>query len=124
MDVVASALTDAEARELDLITEPTLADTSGLLFMSCPIEDRSEPSSVVDYCDWVDQLADHVRSGRAVAIHCRQGIGRASMLAVGVLRELGWPSDQAWSAIEHARGRPVPDTPSQRVWVDKVFDGS
>jgi hypothetical protein len=44
-------------------------------------------------------------------------IGRASLLAASVLIRLGWDANAAFSAIQLARGCPVPDTEQQRRWV-------
>ncbi|GGM59052.1 hypothetical protein ACFFX1_41745 [Dactylosporangium sucinum] len=51
-----------------------------------------------------------------VVAHCRIGIGRASLLAAGILALTGVPPERAWPLIERARGLPVPDTPEQRAW--------
>ena len=48
-------------------------------------------------------------------IHCRQGIGRSSLLAAAVLEASSL--DEAWRRIAEARGRSVPDTPEQRAWL-------
>ncbi|MFT4110031.1 hypothetical protein, partial [Propionicimonas sp.] len=58
--------------------------------------------------------------GHGVAIHCRAGIGRSSVLAAAVLQLEGVPADEAWNLISHARGLPVPDTDAQRRFVDKL----
>jgi protein-tyrosine phosphatase len=52
-----------------------------------------------------------------VLVHCRQGIGRAALIAASVLAENGESPDAAFARIQQARGRPVPDTEEQRNWV-------
>lgn len=114
--VVVSMLTDSEMAELDLSHEPSLAREHGVEVKRLPIPDRGLPSR--DEFDGVvvDVLA-LLRQGRTVAVHCRQGIGRSSVLAASTLVAEGVDPDEAFSTIESARGRPVPDTDDQREWV-------
>ena len=53
---------------------------------------------------WVlaNDLADRLRSGEALLIHCAGGVGRTAMLAVSVLLALGEPFNQAESAVSRA----------------------
>lgn len=115
--VLVSALERGEAHELGLAREAELCEVSGVRWVSFPIEDRGVPGSRADFEGLAVSLADAVRAGDSVVVHCRQGIGRASMIVAGVLLALGWES--AWDAVSAARGRPVPDTPAQRAWVDE-----
>jgi protein-tyrosine phosphatase len=64
------------------------------------------------------EVEGDLEAGESVVIHCRMGIGRASMLAVGVLCAEGLSADEAWQRVESARGLPVPDTEAQRSWVN------
>ena len=57
--------------------------------------------------------------GRCVGIHCRQGIGRSSLLAATLLVLTGMDFEEAWRRVEAARGCPVPDTAEQKAWVDR-----
>jgi protein-tyrosine phosphatase len=56
--------------------------------------------------------------GNAVAVHCRAGIGRSSLIAACVLVLLGFAPGMAFDLIGKARGVKVPDTEEQRDWVD------
>lgn len=56
-------------------------------------------------------------AGRSIAIHCRAGIGRASLVAAAVLRMLGVSGEEALARISASRGLAVPDTEAQRQWV-------
>lgn len=115
VDVLVSALTDDELRDLDLTREPDAARRAGLGFVSIPIQDRTVPDHTRALPP-LKRLADQLCQGAHVVVHCRFGIGRASLLAVGLLVLTGVPGDAAWSALERARGLPVPDTPEQRAW--------
>jgi protein-tyrosine phosphatase len=50
-------------------------------------------------------------------VHCRQGIGRSSLVAACVLVISGESPQSAFEHIERARGRSVPDTAEQKEWV-------
>jgi len=75
---VLSLLTPDETADLDLAREEQLCGTSGIEFISFPIEDRSVPASRNATFDLLSNLANKLAAGKNVAIHCRQGIGRAA----------------------------------------------
>jgi protein-tyrosine phosphatase len=47
-------------------------------------------------------IANRLRSGESVLIHCAGGVGRTALLAVSVLLALGEPMSQAESAVSRA----------------------
>jgi protein-tyrosine phosphatase len=118
VDVIVSALTAAENEELGLIEERQCCQETGVRFVSFPIEDRSVPSSSGEFKELIDSVVDYLRNGKSVAVHCRAGIGRSSMIVASVLIRNGLSSESAFSAIEESRGCSVPDTPEQRQWVE------
>jgi protein-tyrosine phosphatase len=65
----------------------------------------------------VRRLGSFLCGGKAVAIHCRQGVGRSALVAACVLASLGERPDGALERVARARGCPVPDTAEQREWV-------
>jgi hypothetical protein len=71
----------------------------------------------MDFLPAVEQLAHLVREGRFVGVHYRASMGRSSVLAVSVLVRLGWEANEAFDAVDSARGCSIPDTPEQRQWV-------
>jgi protein-tyrosine phosphatase len=118
---IVSLLEDHEIRELDLAREAELAERAGLSFEQFSIPDRGVPaSSEAAHALWA-RLETKIRSGRSVGVHCRAGIGRSGLIAVGVLLRLGIPESAAWQRASKARGRPVPDTDEQRLWVVNTF---
>ena len=118
---VVSLLEDHEIRELELIREAVITEQVGLSFERFAIPDRGVPvSSVAAHALW-DRLGTKILGGRSVGIHCRASIGRAGLIAVGVLLRLGVPESMAWQRASTARGRPVPDTDEQRLWVSNAF---
>jgi len=115
---VVSALTPEENEELLLGEEERECRALGLAFLAFPIEDRSVPSSNEAFGSLVRSMARLLDDGNAVAVHCRAGIGRSSLIAAALLVQNGAAADSAFAAIERARGRPVPDTPEQRKWLE------
>lgn len=117
LDVVASLLTPEEAAELELQDEEACAREEGVELVSFPIPDYSVPRSRKDMAELVRRLERALASGKSVAVHCRQGIGRSSLVIASLLVAAGEDPDEAFRRIEKARGRPVPDTAEQRKWV-------
>jgi protein-tyrosine phosphatase len=117
IDVLVSMLTPEEAEELGLHRESDECGAASITFVNIPVPDRSVPSDKDDFLRHVDRVAQLARQGRSVGVHCRASIGRSSVLAVSVLVRLGWNVNEAFTAVESARGCSVPDTPEQRKWV-------
>lgn len=117
VDVLVSLLIREEVAELELIDAAACCAAGGIKFFTFPIIDRSVPDSEEITLDLVRRLSALIASGKAVAIHCRQGVGRAGLIAACVLASLGVKPDAAFERIGRARGRPVPDTAEQRAWV-------
>lgn len=114
--IVVSLLTDAEAAELNLLSEADAARAAGIEFYRLPTPDREVPdrSAVLAIAGMlVHQLAEDA----SVAVHCRFGIGRSSTLAAAVMVLEGTDPEDAWARISAARGMSVPDTSSQRDFI-------
>lgn len=119
VDVAVSLLTAEEAAELELGAEADACRAVGIRFDMLPIPDRGLPPNRSSFAGLAAKLADDIGSGRAVLIHCRQGIGRAGMLAVATLVAGGTAVDDAVRRVSTARGRPVPETPEQMRWLTR-----
>jgi hypothetical protein len=91
-------------------------------FVSFPVVDRGVPTMVSEALGLVQRLVAHLSCRRAVAIHCRQGVGRSALVAACVLASFGETPDAAFERIARARGCSVPDTPEQREWVQRFAD--
>jgi protein-tyrosine phosphatase len=117
VNALVSLLTSEEATELDLTQEAVYCTADGIEFLPFPLTDRSVPASAPDAFSLVRRLAALIAGGKAVAIHCRQGVGRSALVAACVLVSLGEGPDAALARIAKARGCPVPDTAEQRSWV-------
>jgi protein-tyrosine phosphatase len=120
VQVIVSMLTQSETEELGLTLEPEECHACGIEFLNFPIEDRGLPTNVLEFKKFVEQIAKLLGEGKSVAVHCRAGIGRSSLLACSVLVRLGIAGNHAWLLVQEARGCPVPDTAEQRVFVDRL----
>jgi len=116
IDVLVSMLTDEEANDLGLRSEPAECRAAGIRFVNVAIPDRSVPPDQSDLLSTVQQLAELVRSGR-YRVHCRASIGPSSMHAASRLVRLGCDASKLFYAIESAGGCSVPATPEQKQWV-------
>ena len=106
IDVVVSLLEPDEEAELDLTGESASSRASGLSFRAFPIPDRGVPSSREAVAELADQLVDHLHSGKTVAVHCRQGIGRSAMMVAAALITGGLDAETAVNAIRTAVAGP------------------
>ncbi|MFT3709199.1 MAG: protein-tyrosine phosphatase family protein [Archangium sp.] len=125
VQVLASMLTDEESDELGLgeLTRKTRTNSGrffGVDFLRFPIPDREVPRSEAAAVEFARRLHERLVAGENVAIHCRMGIGRSSLMAALVLRLCGLDADEAFKRLGAARGFPVPDTAEQRAWVTRA----
>ncbi len=119
VETLVSLLEPNEARWLGLADEGPLAEEAGMHFLSYPILDVHVPDDVTTFREFVTGLADRLRSGDRIGVHCRGSIGRSTVTAACTLIHLGWKAKMALAAIRQARGCPVPDTREQRRWILK-----
>jgi protein-tyrosine phosphatase len=117
IDVVLSLLTRDEIAELSLSEEEVLTRDAGMQFLSLSIPDRGVPSSAVTFSEVVAQLAEQLAAGKNVVAHCRQGIGRAALVAICLLVSTGIEPTAAIQRVASARGCGVPETAEQRRWI-------
>lgn len=117
VETLVSMLEDWEASSLGLSEESRVASELGLSFVSYPIPDRTTPADLKSFRAVVADLADRLRRGRSVGVHCRGSIGRATIIAAATLIHLGWKAEAALKVIESVRGCSIPDTEEQRRWI-------
>lgn len=117
VDVVVSLLESDEAAQLDLLDESDAAAANGIQFIAFPIPDRGVPASISAALALVSEITGVLEEGKSVAVHCRQSIGRAGLIAAGVLIAAGATPQQAVETVGSARGVTVPETSEQREWL-------
>jgi predicted protein tyrosine phosphatase len=124
IDIVISLLEQEEVSELGLQREAGLCRELGMEFLSFPIPDRGVPESLRDALALTQAVATKIGEGKAVAVHCRAGIGRSSLIAACALVCSGCDPAVAFEVIGKARGVSVPDTEGQRDWVTAFRDSA
>jgi protein-tyrosine phosphatase len=122
VDVLVSLLESHEVAELDLAAEASLCAASGIEFLSHPIPDRGVPASLEGAVTFIRELDRRVKEGKRTAVHCRAGIGRSGLVAAGLLVLQSIPLVETLKLLEKARGLPMPETPDQRRWLDRLVD--
>ena len=118
LDTVVSLLESHEVRQLELRMEANFCAQHGIAFRSYPITDRGTPSSKRQTHEFIDQLHGSLLAGKAVAIHCRAGIGRTGLVAGCLLHLIGVPRSDVFHMLSRARDVAVPDTVEQIKWVE------
>lgn len=118
VQTVLSLLEPEEVSDLELAAEGGLCCSAGIEFLAFPIPDRDIPPSVDEARLLAEKLCARGGEGKAVAIHCRAGIGRSSIVAGAALILSGLSAREAIEAIGRARGLDVPDTLAQLRWLD------
>jgi protein-tyrosine phosphatase len=118
VDVIVSLLTQEEEKDLELTLEESVCKHYRIRFERFPIPDRGVPESTDAAALFFRRLAELLNDGRTIAIHCRQGIGRAALVAAGVLILRGMTPNAALERITAARGLRVPETVEQRLWIE------
>jgi protein-tyrosine phosphatase len=125
LDMIVSLLEQEEVSELGLQREAEFCRASGIEFVSFPIPDRGVPEAR-QALQIANSIAGGIAQGRSIAIHCRAGIGRSSMIAACAMICSGIEADDALGLIKDARGLSVPDTDEQRDWIvafGKTYQG-
>jgi protein-tyrosine phosphatase len=117
VEVLVSLLDPNEAIWLGLGQEGPLAEAAGMHFLSFPILDVHVPANIGPFRAFVAGLADRLRAGERIGVHCRGSIGRSTVTAACTLIHLGWNAKQALRAIQAARGCEVPATDEQLRWI-------
>jgi protein-tyrosine phosphatase len=117
IDVLVSMLSDDQIVMLELEEESLIAERLGMSFIHHPIPDHQVPGNPRAFRALVNDLAQQLRDGHRVGIHCWGSIGRAPLTTACTLIHLGWEPQNALAAIESARGCEVPETEEQRQWV-------
>ena len=122
--LVVSLLEPLEVRELELQAEPSLCAAEGIAFLSFPIPDRGTPTSNRELSRLLSAVHAELLNNKAVAIHCRAGIGRTGLVSGCLLHMLGVPYDDIFHVLSRSRGLAVPDTSAQVEWVERYTRAS
>jgi protein-tyrosine phosphatase len=117
VDIVISLLEHDEVEELGLQDEERLCSEKKIQYLAYPIRDRGVPSSISMALEIARTIRNDLLMGKSIIIHCRQGIGRSSMLAAAAMILMGFDPERVFNQIADSRGCKVPDTQEQVDWV-------
>lgn len=117
VDIIVSLLETDEIIELELEEERSFCEKHEIDFLNFPISDYQTPKSFEETFDFVKKLNGFISEKKKVAIHCRQGIGRASLIAACILILQGLETEKVFDLISDKRRRKIPDTQEQIDWV-------
>ena len=116
---VVSLLTAPEVKELQLQAEEKFCNDLLVKFHYHPIPDRGLPVQPA-FDQFITSLSLCMLQDGFIAIHCKAGIGRSTVVAAALLCRFGLSADQAIDLISQARGFDVPDTEEQYDFIQKL----
>ncbi len=119
---VVSLLESSEIRELSLQNEARLYEEAGIAFTSFPIADRSVPENKHLFITLVKDLSTALKNDISIVVHCRMGIGRASLLCAAVLTAQGADPFAVFKLLSEVRTLEVPDTKEQEELLRSIND--
>jgi protein-tyrosine phosphatase len=120
IETVVSLLTQDEESELGIQDEATEVANHGMKFISFPIPDRGIPGSTTSAFEMLDAVHGELHRGKNVLVHCRQGIGRAGLVAASLLVMDGTEPHAAIEKVSKARGIRIPETADQEQWIYRL----
>jgi len=120
VDLVVSLLSLNEVLDLNLSHEEASYKAIGINFVHFPISDFDVPKSEDAFIALAEEVSGLVAEGYIVAIHCRAGIGRSSLLAAAILVHKGFKASEVFEHLSENRQIKVPDKKSQAEWLLKI----
>lgn len=120
IDAVLSLADPAEVIELSPDYAKAWTSGQGLPAdrLSHPIPDFGIPQDMESYRNVTHQIAERLRRGDRVLVHCAAGIGRTGMTAIAVLCALGLDPDRARQRVADAGSGP--ETPAQKAFLQEL----
>lgn len=122
IDCLVSLLEKSEEWELGLQDEEEICKKREIEFINFPIKDVTTPKNEDEFVRLANNLAKQINQNRKVVIHCRMGIGRASVLAAAIMIILGCEGKDVFETISKYRKLKVPDTDEQKEWILSIED--
>jgi atypical dual specificity phosphatase len=85
-------------------------------WQALPMADFGLHADAQAFADGVRELAQALRAGESVLLHCAHGIGRTGTVAACVLKSLGLATEDALHTVQRAGSNP--QSALQSGWVD------
>ena len=115
--ILVSLLQYDEINSFSLINEGSHCKDFGIEFINFQIKDHDVPQFFLPFNQLIDKLANDVKQGKNIAIHCYAGIGRTGLTAASILIKLGMQVDLALINLSQTRRLRVPETIDQITWL-------
>ena len=117
VDVLVSLLEKGEIDELGLKYEEKYCIAKNITYINFPIKDRDIPQDKNLLDKFIATIVLKINEGKSVVIHCRMGIGRASIITSSILLQYNFTVNEIIDKITSIRGLKVPDTDEQVAWL-------
>lgn len=117
VNMVVSLLEKHEEVELDIEKEHDLCEKYNIKYVNFPIKDRGVPEDIGSFLQLIYTIDESLRDDKKIAIHCRMGIGRTSVVAAGALIKNGHNPEDVFEFLSEKRTLVVPDTDEQIKWI-------
>lgn len=118
--VLISLLQSTEIGILGLENEAEAANKVVSEFISFPIADMGIPS-YKDFVSFIALLFSKTENAKKIIIHCKHGIGRSGLIALGLLVKSGSNLTQAINDISKIRGYAIPQSRPQRKLISLYY---
>ena len=118
--VLVSLLDNREVEFLKLENEREEAIIVYSKFIHFPIPDMSIPG-YEDFVNLIEQLYTNTNTNDKIIIHCKHGIGRSGLIALGLMVKNGNDLIESIKAISKIRGYDIPQSRSQRKLISLFY---
>lgn len=113
---VVSLLHAKEIEELGMQAEAQACEAHQIAFQNFPIIDMSVPD-LERLKTFQNRLKKDLEKGESIAIHCHGGRGRAGIVAITLMVEMGLDAQEAIEMASQARGDRMPVNDLQKNFV-------
>jgi protein-tyrosine phosphatase len=118
--LLVSLLTSSEIKNLNLGKEEAITKELGIDFINFPIADMGIPV-YKQFVEFIDKLYSKTDGLDKLIIHCKHGIGRSGLIALGLMVRDGGELKLAIKKVSKIRGFDIPQSSSQRKLLSHYF---
>ncbi len=115
--IIVSLLAVGELEKLGLSDEKSICEERDLEFIHFPIPDTNIPH-YPKYVQFIRELYTKIKDCKTLLIHCQHGIGRSSLIAIGILLKHQLDLKTSIQLVRKARCQkldvPIPQSASQK----------